>query len=70
MCLTVPRRALQVNSEARLRRQLGVGSLQTALRSVEEEEDDKPRKLRIEVLYADSQMPRDFNVPCALCERK
>lgn len=61
---------MQVNSEARLRRQLGVGSLQTALRSVEEEEDDKPRKLRIEVLYADSQMPRDFNVPCALCERK
>jgi hypothetical protein len=60
----------QVLSEAHLRRTLGVGSLQAALRPVEEEEQDKPRKLKVEVLYAESRLPRDFSEPCSLCERR
>jgi hypothetical protein len=59
-----------VVTEAHLRRTLGAGSLLTALRPVEEEEQDRPRKLKVEVLYAESKLPRDFSVPCSLCERR
>lgn len=57
-------------TEAHLRRTLGAGSLLSALRPVEEEEQDRPRKLKVEVLYAESKLPRDFSVPCSLCERR